>query len=274
MRSIRVTNAAFQRSVGQCKGGLEFLAAIGFQLVEETESITLPPVSDTSKRVLEDALQLLYKEADDLGFAAEDRPVVVAPPSADPNFDVFKTQITRMQVCHLVVMDIDVGRQADPDWFVHRMQMQPRGPSTTEVLVDALKTKQDKLLSDEKPARNTTVALGGLRSGAGSRSIEAARVADDRAGPSDSQLLIASMKARRSELEKSMVRLVLLFGDAVKSDRCLGCASTQNFRTQAMRELDDLKRKKVFQTAVIRVQFPDKGAYLAGIDSHLAMARG
>jgi hypothetical protein len=98
--------------------------------------------------------------------------------------------------------------------------MQPRGPSTTEVLVDALKTKQDKLLSDEKPARNTTVALGGLRSGAGSRSIEAAR-AEDRAGPSDSQLLIASMKARRSELEKSMVRLLLLPSDASKPDKCL-----------------------------------------------------
>lgn len=26
-----------------------------------------------------------------------------------------------------------------------------------------------------------------------------------------------------------------------------------------MRELDELKRKKVFQTALIRVQFPDKG---------------
>lgn len=86
--------------------------------------------------------------------------------------------------------------------------MQPRGPSTTEVLVDALKTKQDKLLSDEKPARNTTVALGGLRSRAGNRSIEAAR-ADEGAGPSDAQLLIASMKSRRTELEKSMVRCFL-----------------------------------------------------------------
>lgn len=98
MRSIRVTNAAFQRSMGQCKGGLEFLAAIGFQLVEETQTVTLPPLTAASKRVLEDALQLLYKEADDLGFSAENRPVVVAPPSADPDFDVFKSQITRMQV--------------------------------------------------------------------------------------------------------------------------------------------------------------------------------
>jgi tether containing UBX domain for GLUT4 len=40
-----------------------------------------------------------------------------------------------------------------------------------------------------------------------------------------------------------------------------------------MRELDDLKRKKVFQTAVIRVQFPDKGVCQAGIGCHLAIAR-
>lgn len=97
MRSIRLSNAAFQRTVGQFKGGLEFLAALGFEMVQETQTITLP-ASDSSKRTLEDALQLLYNEADDLGISVEDRPVVAPPPSADPNFDVFKSQITRMQV--------------------------------------------------------------------------------------------------------------------------------------------------------------------------------
>ncbi|KAF4318554.1 hypothetical protein BBO99_00000956 [Phytophthora kernoviae] len=37
----------------------------------------------------------------------------------------------------------------------------------------------------------------------------------------------------------------------------------KNFRTQAMRELDELKRKKVFQTALIRVQFPDRAVVQA-----------
>lgn len=82
--------------------------------------------------------------------------------------------------------------------------MQPRGPSTTEVLVGTLKTKQEKLLANEKPPRNTTVALDGLRYGS-SGTLDGAN--NPGAGPTDAQLLVASMKARRNDLEKSMVYL-------------------------------------------------------------------
>eukprot|EP00644_Phytophthora_capsici_P004110 jgi/Phyca11/7052/fgenesh1_pm.PHYCAscaffold_17_\ len=111
--------------------------------------------SPSDKSVLEEGFRLLNVEADDLNISLDTRPV---------------TQITRVQ-------------------------MQPRGPSTTEVLVGAL---------------------------------------------NDAQLLISSLKARREVMEK-----------------------TKNFRTQAMRELDELKRKKVFQSALIRVQFPDRAVLQA-----------
>ncbi|EGZ23569.1 hypothetical protein PHYSODRAFT_478118 [Phytophthora sojae] len=182
IRSIRLSNAAFHRSVGQVKGGLEFLQSLGFALVPETQTIVLSP-SPQDKGVLQEGLRLLNVEANDLNIAPDTRPTVREKRS-DPSFDVFKTQITRVQ-------------------------MQPRGPSTTEVLVDALKTKQDQLVGQEKPPRNTT-------------------------------LLISSLRGRREEMEK-----------------------TKNFRTQAMRELDELKRKKVFQTALIRVQFPDRAVMQA-----------
>ncbi|RLN96059.1 hypothetical protein BBJ28_00018923 [Nothophytophthora sp. Chile5] len=96
MRSIRLSNAAFNRSVGQVKGGLEFLQSVGFVVVHETQILTLGSVKDC-KKMLEEGLRLLYIEADDLSIARETRPVVVEEKPADPSFDVFKTQITRMQ---------------------------------------------------------------------------------------------------------------------------------------------------------------------------------
>ncbi|KAG6590716.1 Tether containing UBX domain for GLUT4 [Phytophthora cinnamomi] len=212
IRAIRLSNAAFHRSVGQVKGGLEFLQSIGFALVPETQAIVLNP-SPQDKIVLEEGLRLLSVEADDLNISPDTRPVVREKRS-DPNFNVFKTQITRVQ-------------------------MQPRGPSTTEVLVDALKSKQDQLVGQDKPSRNTTVALHGRRTGEISEPFPGA-IESELSERSDAQLLISSLKARREEMEK-----------------------TKNFRTQAMRELDELKRKKVFQTALIRVQFPDRAVMQA-----------
>ncbi|ETN23220.1 hypothetical protein PPTG_02852 [Phytophthora nicotianae INRA-310] len=212
VRSIRLSNAAFYRNVGQVKGGLEFLKSVGFAVVPETQVLVLSP-GPSDKSVLAEGLRLLSIEADDLNISPDARPVV-REKREDPNFDVFKTQITRVQ-------------------------MQPRGPSTTEVLVDALKSKQDQLVGHEKPPRSTTVVLEGRRANSPINLVEAST--DGEPGErNDAQLLISSLKARREEMEK-----------------------TKNFRTQAMRELDDLKRKKVFQTALIRVQFPDRAVMQA-----------
>ena len=66
-------------------------------------------------------------------------------------------------------------------------------------------------------------------------------VVDDEAsgGTQDKTLLFQSMRKRKEEIKKS-----------------------QNFRTKAMRELDELKNAKVFTSAVIRIQFPDRGSLL------------
>lgn len=96
IRSIRLSNAAFHRSVGQVKGGLEFLQSLGFALVPETQTIVLSP-SPQDKGVLQEGLRLLNVEANDLNIAPDTRPTVREKRS-DPSFDVFKTQITRVQV--------------------------------------------------------------------------------------------------------------------------------------------------------------------------------
>ncbi|GMF34124.1 unnamed protein product [Phytophthora lilii] len=174
MRSIRLSNAAFQRSVVNVKGGLEFLKSIGFVVVPETQVLVLSPASN-EQRVLEEGLRLLHAEANDL-YISPDKLPTVSKTKEDPDFDVFKTQITRVQ-------------------------MQPRGPSTTEVLVDTLRTKQDQLVGREKPPRNTSIALEGRRSGG---RIELSDVATE-SERSDAQLLISSLKARREEMEKAKV---------------------------------------------------------------------
>uniref|UniRef100_A0AAV1UIN4 UBX domain-containing protein n=1 Tax=Peronospora matthiolae TaxID=2874970 RepID=A0AAV1UIN4_9STRA len=202
VRSIRVSNATFERSIGRVKGGIEFMTSIGFKLVPETQALVLS-ADFLNEGLLEEGLRLLRIEADDLNIPQDTRPAL-REKKADQSFDVFKPQITRVQ-------------------------MQPRGPSTTEVLVDALKSKQEQLVGHIKPPRSTTIVFRGKRS---SSRLDSVLEDSER---SDAQLLISSLKARRDKMEK-----------------------TKNFRTQAMRDLDELKRKRVFQTVLIRVQFPDR----------------
>ncbi|CAH0514316.1 unnamed protein product [Peronospora belbahrii] len=202
LRTIRLSNATFHRLVGQVKGGIEFLISIGFVIISETQTLVLN-LNPSDKSVLEEGLRLLSIEADDLNISPEERPLLQEK-QVDPSFDVFKSQITRMQ-------------------------MQPRGSSMTEVLVDALKLKQEQLVGCEKPPRNTTVILEIKQE---SDRTDLAREIGER---SDAQLLMSSLKARQDKMEKA-----------------------KTFRTRAMRELDELKRKRVFQMVLIRVQFPDR----------------
>lgn len=97
MRSIRVANAAFQRSVAKIDGGVAFLESIGFALDPETQCLVLRSATDAAP-MLHEGLRLLHVEADDLRIDPATRPQVVAPTTSDPAFDVYKSQIHRMQV--------------------------------------------------------------------------------------------------------------------------------------------------------------------------------
>ena len=194
VRSMRLSNATFHRSVGQVKGGIEFLISIGFKVVPETQMLVMS-VDALDEGLMKEGLRLLSIEADDLHIPLEARPAI-REKKADLSFDVFKPQITRVQVRMLL--------QSDPaciDLFfvLCARQMQPRGPSTTEVLVDALKSKQEQLVGHEKPPRSTTIAFDGKRS---SGRIDSVVEDSER---SDAQLLISSLRARREKMEKTKV---------------------------------------------------------------------
>ncbi|OQS04795.1 hypothetical protein THRCLA_02993 [Thraustotheca clavata] len=111
--------------------------------------------------------------------------------------------------------------------LITRMQAQPRGSSITEMRLEDLKKKQDELLSASIPPRNARVIFPHELQNITSEVIVE--------GKSDSQLLAQAMKTRQDQAEKN-----------------------QMFRTSAMRELEEMQRKSVFQQAIIRVRFPDK----------------
>ncbi|TYZ63740.1 hypothetical protein PybrP1_003709 [[Pythium] brassicae (nom. inval.)] len=168
MRSIRVSNAVFQRSVGQLRGGVEFLQSVGFALDQDALYLVLQSAVDASA-ALQDGLRLLHTEADDLNIEEAARPQVIVPRAADPSFDA-----------------------------------QPRGPSATEVLVDNLKSKQEQLLGHETPARNTVVTLPGRPATAATATGDTGEdVAMDEEHSIDSKLLISTLKAKRAEAEKA-----------------------------------------------------------------------
>ncbi|OQR94534.1 hypothetical protein ACHHYP_01144 [Achlya hypogyna] len=113
--------------------------------------------------------------------------------------------------------------------LITRMQAQPRGASITEMRLDDLKKKQEALLGSAVPPRQTRVLFPHELHNA------VMPAAPDTGGKSDAQLLAQAAKARQVEAEKN-----------------------QSFRTLAMRELEEMERKSVYQSAVIRVRFPDK----------------
>lgn len=112
--------------------------------------------------------------------------------------------------------------------------MQPRGPSATEVLVDSLKAKQDELLKHEIPARNTTVVLPGSTAPNTDSTLDSSAIADSQ--PSDSQLLVASMKARRAEMDRANVSthadrgvgIVALTWNCIRTSKPKRCESWSN----------------------------------------------
>lgn len=116
MRSIRVLNAAFQRSVGQLRGGVEFLQSVGFVLDQDTMCLVLKSAVN-ARAELEEGLRLLHNEADDLNIEEAARPQVVVPRAADPTFDVYKSQIHRMQVRVCCVCCVCWASTSDTEYF-------------------------------------------------------------------------------------------------------------------------------------------------------------
>ncbi|RHY34927.1 hypothetical protein DYB32_000570 [Aphanomyces invadans] len=240
VRSIRAGNPKFHDAIGKHNGGVLFLASIGFSLNDEGYYV-LP--SDADASLLHRALEELHEQADDLRIPPGERPAVVVQAAAPVEFDAYKAVITRVQA-------------------------QPRGMSITEMRLEDLKRKEEAILAVKIPSRKPRVFfphdMVHTRAIFQSEKIAATThvpvqlppLASSAAKPttafSDSQLLAQAMRARQDEAEKNQV------SDGSWSRGDLSHMCLQNFRTSAMRELDELQKKTVFQSTVLRFRMPDQ----------------
>ncbi|KAF0699409.1 Aste57867_10017 [Aphanomyces stellatus] len=150
-----------------------------------------------------------------------------------------------LDVLHVEADDLGIDRMQRPvvvvptaaptefDAFkpvITRVQAQPRGASITEIRLEDLKKKEQAILAVNIPPRMPRIYFPHEQLPAFSSGVPRG------SGPSsDSQLLAHALRARQDEAEKN-----------------------QSFRTSAMRELDEMQKKAVFQSTVLRIRFPDQ----------------
>jgi len=254
VRSIRCANAAIEKKVGRCTGGFDFLYSIGFipkypALGGQTpETLVLIPENESKETLLRGRKVLIDSAVDDLNMNGDDLPPVpkvkeaalpastLAPPpsststsSSRPNnnsrgptsqFNVYKTHSHNIQSAAM----------GAPDPYAEA------GMSSTERQLQNLQSKKERLereMQDIESDRGLVV----YRAGSGPAPIGATTTASSSGGgKTDSSLVAARMKRMEEERKKR---------------------EEGGFTTKAMRDLEKMKKAKVYSHAQIRVNFPD-----------------
>ncbi|KAL7541482.1 hypothetical protein ACHAXR_010961 [Thalassiosira sp. AJA248-18] len=260
VRSIRCANAAFEKKVGRCSGGYDFLFSIGFiptypafvggmQSGKSTqpETLELTPENESRDTLLRGRKVLIQSAVKDLGMEEKDLPPLpkipkslpasslAAPPSATaasrPNsrgptsgFNVYKTHSHNIQ-------SAAVGA---PDPYNDAAS----SVSTTERKLQQLQSKKDEMELEMQAEIETDRGLIAYRAGSGPsvREASSAAAAGSGGGKSDSSLVAARMKRMEEERKKR---------------------EEGGFTTKAMRDLEKMKKAKVYSHAQIRVNFSD-----------------
>lgn len=261
VRSIRLGNAAFSKKVASRKGGVEFLLACGF--VQETpappllskgnepqESFLVLKDDDDSlmdendreakkeayaKHIITARRLLMTRCTKDLNMKAEELPAYKPPPpsanaatskrdSAEAGFNPFQTQrYDGMSAAH--------GTQLTPN---------SQYESTTDKQLQILQAKQKKL--EQKLQKQLTDRQWVASHPNASGKPTAIVTAEEPPSKGDSSLIAAQMAKQQ----------------AAKKQREEG-----GFTTKSMRELEKLKKQKVYTHTQIALQFSD-GTTLQG----------
>ena len=240
-RSIRCANAAFEKKVGMAKGGYEFLYSVGFlpkypAFVSSTlspEMLELISENESREMLLRGRSILTQSAITDLGMSEEELP---APPNTKSTpvvealkplqssttiisggFDIYKGHSYNIQ-------SAAVGA---PDPYGDK------GMSTTERQLQNLQSKKEKLEREMQSIGDR----GLVAYNAGETpQIAASAGGDGGEGKSDGSLLAARMKRMEDERKKR---------------------EEGGFTTKAMRDLESMKKAKVYSHAQIRINFPD-----------------
>jgi len=253
VRSIRCANAAFDRKVGKCKGGYEFLYSIGFLprytsfgLEDTPETLELTPDNESRELLLQGRQVLVQSAVGGLGLDADDLPTMPKAPDCMPTsmfvqqparssssrgptsgFNVYKTHSHNIQ---------SAAMGAPDPYFDASSSM-----STTERQLHQLQSKKDNLEREMQASIEADRGLVAYLPGDGPAAVQSISVVSaGSAGKGDSSLVAARMKRTEEERKKR---------------------EEGGFTTQAMRDLEKMKKAKAYSHTQIRVNFAD-GAYL------------
>lgn len=261
-KSLRLSNDTFYKRVGRYKSAVLFLQAAGFKLISKPvmiigsnktdDSLEYPSDPEASEHLRSAYEKLCKFSSDDLNLPSSDILALLSKAQVE---EKIKNALAENEAAKASAVTATAASEASSfDPFqsdVFRVVPQPRPGGTmlspTEEKVEILKRTQEKLIEQAGiPERKLTVFMptgsfnpkkfdasdSYTNSSASSASSSSM---DDDAPSSDLTLLKESAAQRRKKMENSEV-----------------------FRTKAMRELEELKRTKVFTHVVIRVQLPDR----------------
>ncbi|GAX27393.1 hypothetical protein FisN_23Hh148 [Fistulifera solaris] len=239
VRTIRLQNAAFASKVGSRKGGIEFLLACGFE-----RSIAPAPLLNTGsgdeQLVLKDDHQsrllaarriLTMRAVQELGMKAEELPEYREPPVVNltggaPSAAEFNPYVGHRFDAQSLAVGVDLG--PDPN-YISKTDSELQKLLEKQAKLEAQRQKIDPEWRAFRPDESVNVsALASSPAETGSSS--------NVSGPSDSSLLAERMKKQQQE----------------RLQREQG-----GFTTKAMRDLEKLKKEKVYSHVTLTVKFPD-----------------
>ena len=253
VRSIRCANAAFEKKVGRCKGGFEFLYSIGFTPTfpaigfgggggmhqstagRQPEMLELTPENESRETLLRGRKVLIDSAVRDLGMNENDLPSVpkvqeslpastlTAPPPASsdsrPNNNS-RGPTSQFNVYKAHSHNIQSAAMGAPDPYAEA------GMSTTERQLQNLQSKKDRLEREMQDIESDR-GLVAYVAGSGPVPMEATSTTAASGGSgtkSDSSLVAARMKRMEEERKKR---------------------EEGGFTTKAMRDLEKMKKAKV-----------------------------
>ena len=278
VRTIKLNNPAFRNKVGRCRGGVEVLISVGFRresskgvrsMVDggisndigvgnsrnnntDADLIVLHPENEDTSRLIATRHLMAQKAVEVLGMDERDLPTYRGPPkpvvlvggdagaggnrggnsntAATTTFDPYKTHSYNAQAA--------ASGAADPH------AIGGGGISRTEKELRALQSKQERLERKLQKLGPGGRGLAAFRPGSvGSISVVSSPPDDDGSGAgsagggkSDGSLLAARMKRLEEERRKR---------------------EEGGFTTKAMRDLESMKKAKVYTHATLRVGFAD-----------------
>lgn len=238
VRTIRLQNAAFTNKVGSRKGGIEFLLACGFERTRaptpllsanETGDEQLLLKEDMQSRLLTARRILMTRAIQDLGMKAEELPEYRDPPAASltssiPSANEFNPYVGQRFDAQSMAAGTNLGPEPN---YVSKTDSELQKLLETQAKLENQRQKIDPEWRAFRP--DESVSFSTLSSSETGPSTNAA-------GPSDSSLLAERMKKQQQE----------------RLQREQG-----GFTTKAMRDLEKLKKEKVYSHVTLTVQFPD-----------------